>query len=293
MKVVLIGSNGQLGTDLAAVLEKRTVELHAIANRRVDVRDGAALEALLDSTRPDVVVNTAAFHQLDRCEADPTTAFEVNATAVWNLAKACDKHHATLVHFSTDYVFDGHKGATYVESDAPTPLNVYGVTKVAGEELVSYTLERRFIIRTCGLFGLAGPSGKGLNFVENMLKRAAGRDPIRVVDDQILSPTYTVDLAERVYELMQTEAYGLYHLSAEGECSWYRFAGAIFEQAGVHPDVSPCKTVEPPGAVRRPRRTTMDKGKFNSLGVGKMGHWSEGLKKYLAARQMQRSRHEH
>ncbi|MDT8070865.1 MAG: dTDP-4-dehydrorhamnose reductase [Terriglobia bacterium] len=284
MRIILIGSNGQLGTDLARVLEKRAHDLHPIANRKVDICQREAVERLISSVRPDVVINTAAFHQVDRCEANPEMAFAVNAVGVRNVAECCEKHKAVFVHFSTDYVFDGCKGAPYTETDVPSPLNVYGVSKVAGEELVAYTTERNFIVRTCGLFGLAGPSGKGLNFVENMLKRAKEGNPIRVVEDQILSPTYTLNLAERVCDLLQTNAYGLYHLSSEGECSWYEFAREIFQRAGVNADLNPCTTVEVQGTVRRPKRTTLDKAKYNALGLPKMPHWAEGLRRYLGSR---------
>jgi len=213
MKVLLIGANGQLGTDLHSVLRNRGVEVRPIVEPELDVRDAGAVTALVGSTLPEVVINTAAFHQLEQCEKQPTTAFEVNALGARNVAAACRQHSAVLVHFSTDYVFDGAKRSPYVETDSPTPVSAYGVSKLSGEHMVAYTTRRYFLIRPCGLFGLAGPFGKGSNFVENMLKKAVDGAPIRVVDDQILTPTYTLALADKIVQLISTEAYGLYHLS--------------------------------------------------------------------------------
>jgi dTDP-4-dehydrorhamnose reductase len=188
------------------------------------------------------------------------------------------------MHFSTDYVFDGAKGSAYTETDLTSPINVYGVTKVASESMVAYTMGKYFLVRVCGLYGKAGPSGKGLNFVENMLKKAGDGATIRVVDDQVLSPSYTVDLAERLVGLLTSDAHGLYHLSSEGQCSWHEFAAEIFAQAGVKANLSSCKTADFPSPVKRPFVSAMDKSKFNELSLGRMPHWTESLRKYLAAR---------
>jgi dTDP-4-dehydrorhamnose reductase len=284
MKVLLIGANGQLGSDLNTVLAKKGAEVRRVVNREIDVRNAEAVLDAVGSERPDAVVNTAAFHKLEDCDVQPSVAYEVNAVGARNLAAACKKYSAALMHFSTDYVFDGTKGTSYSESDLTSPINVYGVTKVAGEQMVAYTMQRYFVVRVCGLYGKTGPSGKGLNFVENMLKKAGDGAAIRVVDDQVLSPSYTLDLAERLTQLLTTEAYGLYHLSSEGQCSWYEFASKIFELAGVRANLSPCKTADFPSPVQRPLISAMDKGKFNQLGLGKMPHWTESLERYLDAR---------
>jgi len=280
----LIGANGQLGTDLVLALRGNGAEVRPVVEPELDVRDAAAVAALVGSASPDVVINTAAFHQVEQCEKQPATAFEVNAIGARNLATACRQHGAVLVHCSTDYVFDGAKRSPYVETDLPAPLNAYGVSKVASEHMVAYATSRYFLIRLCGLYGLAGSYGKGSNFVENMLKKAADGNPIRVVDDQVLTPTYTGALADKIVQLISTEAYGLYHLSCEGHSSWYEFTRKIFQLAGVRADLSPCKTADFASPVSRPAYSVMSKGKFNSLGLGKMPEWEEALARYLHAR---------
>jgi dTDP-4-dehydrorhamnose reductase len=284
MKVLLIGANGQLGSDLNAVLARQGAEVRPVVKPELDIRAAEAVMSLVRTTGPDVVVNTAAFHQVDQCESQPSVAFDVNAVGARNLAVACAKYGAALVHFSTDYVFDGCKESPYIETDLPAPVSAYGVSKVASEQMVAYATHRYFLIRTCGLYGMAGASGKGGNFVENMLKKARLDEPIRVVDDQVLTPTYTMDLAEKVSQLIHTEVYGLYHLSSSGQCSWFEFAAKIFELACVRARLSPCKTSDFPSPVRRPAFSVLSKAKFNSLGLGPMPDWSDALGRYLEAR---------
>lgn len=284
MKVLLIGANGQLGTDLHAVLLRKGIEVRPVVEPEVDVRNSQSVRNLMAASAPDVVINTAAFHQVEQCEEHPSLAFEVNALGARNLAAACEQHGAALMHFSTDYVFDGTNRSPYTEADLPRPVSAYGVSKLAGEHMVAYTMRRHFLIRPCGLYGVAGPYGKGSNFVENMLRKAAAGNPIRVVDDQVMTPTYTLDLAERAAQLIATESFGLYHLSSEGQCSWYEFASKIFELVGVKVNLNPCKTADFPSPVQRPAYSVMSKSKFNSLGLGSMPHWSDALARYLDAR---------
>jgi dTDP-4-dehydrorhamnose reductase len=288
MKVLLIGANGQLGTDLNAVLQRRGVKVRSVIEPELDIRNPTACGAMVGSTEPDIVINTAAFHRVEQCELQPTTAFEVNAVGARNLAAACSQHGATLVHFSTDFVFDGAKGAPYVETDTPVPQSAYAVSKLASEHMVAYTTRRYFLVRTCGLYGVAGPHGKDGNFVDIMLKKAAAGDRIRVVDDQILTPTYTADLAENLARLIATQAYGLYHMTNEGQCSWYEFAAAVFEAAAVKADLAPCKTIDYPTSVRRPSYSVLSKDKFHALDIGRMPHWRDSLSRYLQARQEKR-----
>ena len=172
------------------------------------------------------------------------------------------------MHYSTDYVFGGYeKGSPYEETDLPAPVNVYGTSKVVGEHLIAAYADRYFAIRTCGLYGVAGSSGKGGNFVETMLKKAMAGDAIRVVDDQILTPTYTADLAQATRDLILTGRYGLYHVSSEGQCSWYEFTRYIFERAGLDAKLSPVKSAEFASPVRRPANSVLSKAKLRSVGV--------------------------
>jgi dTDP-4-dehydrorhamnose reductase len=281
MKIAIIGATGQLGMDLRGTLSAETIV--PLAHRDLDVSNSEQVGQVLDSASPDVVINTAAFHKVEQCEKQPETSFAVNATGPRNLALACRRINAVLVHFSTDYVFDGGRRQPYAELDLPHPLNVYGISKLAGEGMVSLTWERHFVIRTCGLYGIAGSKGKGGNFVETMLKKAGEGVPIRVVNDQVLTPTFTGDLAAAVGRLIRTNAYGLYHVSAESQCSWYEFARKIFELENLKVDLRPVSSSEFSSPVQRPAYSVLSKQKLNNLGIT-MPTWQEGLSRYFAQR---------
>lgn len=284
MKVVLIGANGQLGSDLHKTFRAAGDTVIPLVRAQLDVCSTENVHEVLADLSPDLVLSTAAFHNVEACEAKPDLAFQVNATAAMGLAQECHRAGAILVHFSTDYAFGGDgKTTPYDEADRPAPLNVYGASKVAGEHLIASQTDRYFTLRVCGLYGIAGSSGKGGNFVENMLKKALAGDPIQVVDDQVVTPTYTVDLAERVRTLVLTGKFGLYHLSSEGECSWYEFARHIFNAAGVGVSLTPAKTVRPPGSLKRPAYSVLSKAKVRRLGLS-MPPWEDALVRFLAER---------
>lgn len=284
MKVVLIGANGQLGSDLHKVFQAAGDTVVPLVRAQLDVRSTETVFKVFAETTPDVVINTAAFHNVVECEAKPDVAFQVNATAAMGVAQACHRVGATLVHFSTDYAFGGEgKTTPYEEEDRPAPLNVYGVSKVAGEHLIRAHTDRHFVVRVCGLYGVAGSSGKGGNFVENMLKKALAGQEIQVVNDQIVTPTYTVDLAEAVRRLVLTGKFGLYHLSAEGQCSWYEFARRIFEAAGVRASLSPALTDHQRGGLKRPAYSVLSKAKLRALGLS-MPSWENALVRFLSER---------
>jgi dTDP-4-dehydrorhamnose reductase len=283
MKLLLLGANGQLGCDLLRVFRAAGDSVIPATHADVEVCSLDRVSQILAETKADVLVNTTAFHKVEECETNPALAFQVNATAAMNLARVCQRSGAMLVHFSTDYVFNGHKRAPYEETDLPSPLNVYGASKVAGEHLIACNAERYFVIRTCGLYGVAGSSGKGGNFVENMLRKAIAGDAIRVVDDQVLTPTYTVDLAEATRRLILTQKFGLYHLSSEGQCSWYEFTRNILAVAGVDAQLSPVKTADFPVTVRRPSYSVLSKAKFRALSLS-IPSWQDALCRYLQER---------
>lgn len=283
MKVLLLGGRGQLGSDLHTRLEGN---LTVVAPPRVDI-DITHLDKiaqLIGDLQPNFVINCAAFHKVEECDRNADQAFEANAVAVRHLARCCERSKAVFVHMSTDYVFGGKKSSPYLESDAPDPVNVYGVSKVAGEQSIPWNCERYFIVRTSGLFGIAGSSGKGGNFVELMLTKAARNEPLRVVADQIVSPTWTVHLADRIVQLLQTEKYGIYHLSSEGETSWYGFAKDIVARKVSTVSLSPVSSTEFQSPVKRPAYSVLCKARAYSVGVDAMPHWSDGLQAYLAAR---------
>ena len=284
MKVMVIGAGGQLGGDLQRLLPAS--DCVPLTHADIEITDSESVRRTFDRHQPDVVINTAAFHRVDDCETQGERAFHTNALAVRGLAQACRAIGAVFVHFSTDYVFDGEQSEPYVETDRPGPLSVYGASKLAGEYLVAASHPRHFVIRTCGLFGLGGSRSKGGggNFVETMLRAAALGKPLRVVSDQVVTPTATADLARKVLQLVKTDAYGLYHITAKDSCSWFEFARTIFELSGVHADLTPV-TAEAFGApARRPRYSVLRNRHLELLGLDDLPLWQDGLRRYLDER---------
>jgi dTDP-4-dehydrorhamnose reductase len=284
--VLLIGAGGQLASDLERTWRAGRPEdlLVLVTHAELEVADREAVEQLVLRHRPDVVVNTAAYHKVDVVEDDPGRAFEVNAVGPHNLALACRQTGAALVHVSTDYVFSGGLGRPYREDDAIGPLNAYGVSKAAGEMLVRSAWPRHFIVRTSGLYGVAGSSGKGGNFVETMLRLAESGKSIRVVDDQVLTPTHTTALAAQLVLLANSEAFGTYHATCQGECSWYEFAREIFARAGVTPPLGPQSTAESGATALRPAYSVLENRALRDIGLDVMPPWQDALGAYLATR---------
>jgi len=283
MKIVLIGASGQLGTDLAAVFRQRGDQVVPLPHSEIDIRESDRLTSFVADARPDMVISTAAFHKVEECEKQPLVAFDVNAVGAANLAQACERAKCVAVFFSTDYVFGNAQQRPYSEAHLPQPLNAYGASKLAGEHLLALGCNRHFIVRTCGLYGLAGSSGKGGNFVENMLKRAASGMQVKVVHDQVLTPSYTVDVAEAVAKLASTDQYGTYHVTNEGQCSWFEFTQEIFRQQGLSVDLVPVTTDQFPGPVKRPSYSVLSKQKLRDAQI-KMPEWQDAVARYLATR---------
>lgn len=253
MRVAVTGASGQLGTDLMRVLnESHGFEPTSITRHELDVRDDDRVRDTLTQLRPDVVINAAAFTRVDRCEYEPELAFAVNGLGARNVARACAELGCIVIHISTDYVFDGEKGAPYVEGDLPNPVNAYGVSKLAGEFFVRSTCSEHFIVRTSGLYGTAGVSGGGGNFVEAMLRLAAEDRPVRVVDDQTVSPTYTKDLAAALIQLPATKDYGTWHIVNAGQCSWFDFTREIFAALDIRAEVQPISSQAYGARAKRP-----------------------------------------
>jgi dTDP-4-dehydrorhamnose reductase len=282
MKILLIGALGQLGTDLRRVLTAH--EMVPVDKEEIDVCDAAQVDAMVDALAPQMLLNCSAFNRVDEAEDVPEAAFAVNTFAVRNLALAARRRNAVLVHFSSDYVFDGPGRRPYVEADLPCPGSVYGISKLAGEAMVQAIWPKHFLIRTCGLYGYTGSRDKGTNFVEAMIRLAGQGTPVRVVSDQVCTPTSTMDLACTVARLIVTGAYGLYHLTSAGECSWYEFARAIFRTAGLHPEVQPVTSDQLRFKARRPAYSVLDNQRFRAQGFTDMRHWSEALADYVLGR---------
>ncbi|MBI4567125.1 MAG: dTDP-4-dehydrorhamnose reductase [Planctomycetes bacterium] len=282
IRILLTGARGQLAQDVAAVFQaKARAEVHPRTHEELDVTDGAAVRQALVETRATHLVNTAAFHKVDLCEDEGASAFRVNALGAQTLALACRDSDAVLVHFSTDYVFGRTTDGPFTEESRPGPVNLYGASKLAGEYLISQNWAKHFVLRACGLYGRAGASGKGGNFVQTMLRLARDGKPIRVVDDQVLTPTSTREVARLLPELLRADAYGLYHFTAEGQCSWYEFARAIFNLAGLRPEISPVASTEFPTRARRPAYSVLENAGLKRLGICRFRHWRECLAEYL------------
>lgn len=279
MRILLLGARGQLGADIVRLASERSVDLHAATRADADVTDPGALDALVRCTRPAAVINTAAWTDLAGCERDPARAFAVNALGALNAALAAASCSAALLHVSTDYVFDGAKAAPYLEGDARRALNVYGAAKLAGEDLARQACPDTTIVRVSALFGRAGASGKGGNFVETMLRLARDARPISVVDDQVTSPTNTEDVARALLDLALSPPGGEVHLAAGGACSWFEFAAAIFELSGLSPSLEPTTSDAWGGPVRRPSFSALASSRVPAL-----PHWRDGLARYLHAR---------
>ncbi|MBS7248015.1 MAG: dTDP-4-dehydrorhamnose reductase [Candidatus Jordarchaeales archaeon] len=275
MKVAIIGSTGQLGADLVKVFSDRH-EVIALTHRDIEVENMASCR-LIEEKRPDAVINTAAFHRTDDCEVYPERAFQVNAVGAKNTAEVCSRIKAVCIYISTDYVFDGRKGAPYDEYDQPNPINAYGVSKLAGELFTRNYCEKHYVVRVASLFGVAGASGKGGNFVETMIGKAKTGDELRVVDDVIMSPTYTRDAASAIRHLLEEEAdYGVYHVTNSGYCSWFEFAKAIFELLELDVSLKPIKSSDLSSKARRPKFSAL-----TSIRGVKLRMWKEALKEYL------------
>ena len=283
MKVFLIGVDGQLGSDIREYFTLKQIEVHGLIGLKdIDVCDYEGTSRLIEDSSPDLVINTAAFHNVDLCEDKVEDAFRVNVTGVKNVASICRKLDIPLMHFSTDFVFDGEKKEPYTETDCPRPRSVYAISKLAGERVVQYMLEKYYLVRLSGLYGHAGCTGKGnINFVETMLKLARDSKKVRVVDDQVLTPTSTKDAAEKLYELIQKGKYGLYHMTNTGECSWYEFAREIFRLSGIEIDTEPITSQELGAKAIRPAYSVLDNKNLRDAGIEDMRNWRQALKQYI------------
>jgi len=277
-KILILGSSGMLGHDLVQVFSD--YEVTAWDREDLDITNEDQVQEKIIDLKPDIVINAAAYTDVDGAQEDETTAMQVNGEAPGFLAKACNKIGAILVHFSTEYVFEGTSKDGYAEKDKTKPLNVYGESKLAGEVLVQSYHNKYYIIRSSWLYGKAPQRGKprGLNFVETMLKIASERREINVVNDQIGRPTYTKDLAEKTKQIIEeVKHFGIYHVTNEGECSWYEFAQEIFKIKNIDVKVNPIKSEEYPLPTPRPQYSILNNTKANQL-----RSWQDALKDYLA-----------
>ena len=284
MKIVVVGANGQLGSDVVLAFSKNGDEVVPLTHSDIELANIDSVSAGLRSLLPQLVVNTAAMHHVDKCEQDPATAFAVNGIGARNLALVARDIAATLVHISTDYVFDGRQGEPYEESDTPNPLNVYGNTKLSGEHFVRTTLEKHFVLRTSAIYGKSPCRAKGgLNFIQLMLKLAAERGAVNVVDCEFVTPTSTTELSRQIVALSRSESYGLFHATAEGSCSWHEFAREIFTIADKKVNLTVASPNEFPAKVPRPKYSVLENRALKDHNLNIFRPWQEGVREYLSS----------
>jgi dTDP-4-dehydrorhamnose reductase len=280
MKIAIIGVNGQLGADLQKTFSAGH-EVKGLTHTDIEITDIDNVKEVLAAVKPDVVLNTAAYHVVPQCEQAPDKAFAVNGTGVLNLAKVCSDLGTKLVHYSTDYVFDGKKGEPYVEDDYCNPLNVYAASKLAGESFALNYSDKAFVIRVSGIYGTVPCRAKGGNFITTMLKLAKEKPEVKVVNDEILTPTPTSAIAANTASLIDSDAFGLYHMTCEGEVSWYEFATIIWETLGLKTPLLPASVKDFPLVVKRPFYSVLGNRNLEVIGLNNMPHWKQALIEFL------------
>jgi dTDP-4-dehydrorhamnose reductase len=281
-RIVVIGASGQLGFDLMRAFENR--QPVGVDHAMVDIEAPNAISEMIARLEPTLVINTAAFHNVELCETRADRAFAVNALAVGNLAAQCESSGIPLVHISTDYVFDGRASEPYAEDAPANPISIYGISKLAGELLIRRRTDRHFIVRTSGLYGLRGSTTKGYTFIERMLTQASAGQKLSVVNDMTFSPSFTLHVAKAIRDIVERGTFGTFHVTNSGQCTWYEFASEIFRQAGLSPEVTPVTTDAFPTQARRPRFSALRHGAIERLRLPPLPDWKEGIADYLAER---------
>lgn len=278
MRILVTGVNGQLGFDVCRALDRLGIDNKGVDIRDFDLTEERQVREFVAGYGPDTVVHCAAYTAVDKAESNRELCYAVNVTGTAHVAQSCQELGAKMVYISTDYVFSG-QGETPFEVDSPKdPVNYYGLTKLQGEEEVLKRVSKHFIVRTSWVFG-----ENGGNFVRTMLRIGAEKESLKVVSDQIGSPTFTFDLAKLLCQMLPTERYGVYHATNEGICSWYEFAAAIMEEAGLSCRVIPIPTSDYPSAAKRPMNSRLSKARLDAAGFDRLPDWRDALKRYLAA----------
>lgn len=281
--VVVIGSNGQLGSDLVESWSRAGCDVVGLTHADIQVEDADSVRGVLASLKPDVVLNTAAFHNVPKCEEQPDVSFAVNGKGSLNVAKVCEDLSAAYAYISTDYVFDGQRRAPYTETDLPNPLNVYAATKLFGEHAALNYCRRGMVFRVSGIYGKVPCRAKGGNFVTTMIRLAKEKPEVRVVGDEILTPTPTADIALASVRLLKAGEPGLYHVTSEGECSWFEFAKVIFDTLRLTTPLREATVAQFPSPVKRPQYSVLENARMKRLGVSTLPHWREALVSFLTS----------
>lgn len=281
MRILVIGSNGQLGTDFAAQAESAGHYVIGVDYPQIDIREKSSVKSCMDGANPDVVVNCAAYTAVDNCETDSNAAFALNGDACGTLAEVCKSCGALLVHISTDYVFDGNASSPYTEDSQTDPQSVYGKSKLRGEKTILDSYDNSMIFRIAWLYG-----AHGNNFVKTIRKiaeaNAKENKPLRVVSDQFGTPTWTVSVCRQILVMLDKRERGVFHCTSEGSCSWYDFAKAIVDAAGINADVQPCTTAEFPRPAPRPTYSVLENARLKSAGMNIMPDWREAFREFLS-----------
>jgi len=283
MSVLVLGSNGQLGSDLfrANASRKCPLNLVPIERQHLDVSQPENVHDVLRKQEFETLINCASYHETDKVEKNATRAFAINAHAVKAMAEVCQQKHARLIHISTDYVFSGRQTTPYKETDGAAPVNVYGASKAMGETLACLAHDRVYVLRVASLFGIAGASGKGGNFVETILRIGKDKEELRVVDDITMSPTSSADVAGIILKLIDRDTEpGIYHTVNSGQATWYEFAKDIIHRGGINAEVTPITSDEFPSVAARPAYSVLDNKRMAAI-VGDIPHWKEALDRYL------------
>jgi len=276
MRVVVIGASGQLGSDIVKVFKNAI----SLTHDDIEVTDLKSCE-ILKEMEPNVVINCAAFVRVDDCEVNPEVAFKVNGVGAYNVARICRETNAINIYISTDYVFNGVKNEPYTENDIPNPINIYGLSKLAGEIATKNYSPKHYIIRVASLYGVKGARGKGGNFVETIIERAKKGEELRVVDDIVMSPTYTKDVAVALKEFIKVmPEFGVYHMVNAGYCSWFEFAREILNLTKIEKEIKPVKSDEIKRQAKRPKFSALKNEKIEKLGI-RMRYWKDALVDYL------------
>jgi dTDP-4-dehydrorhamnose reductase len=278
MRVAVIGASGQLGSDIVTEFGRKH-DVVPLGHDEIEVTNADSVMSAIDAAGPDVVINCAATHRVHDLETQAAHAFDVNALGPLFVARACEQRGAACVFVSTDYVFDGSKNSPYDEDDVPAPLNVYGTSKVAGEQLTLQSCEKAYVVRVSSLFGVTGPRGKGKNFIENIIGRALAGEPLTVVTDVTMSPTYTRDAAALLSRVLSSLDPGVYHLSNRGACSWHDLASRIVRRLGLDVEVAPTTSSSFPAVARVPVNSSLTSVRLSADMEPRP--WEEALDAYL------------
>lgn len=275
--ILVTGAEGQLGSDLVSLLALSGYKVIGMGRSQLDITNEKNVNEVVSLVKPKIIIHCAAFTQVDKAEAEIDIAFKINAIGTRNIATSAEKVHAKLIYISTDYVFDGNSTVPYHEFSPTAPINMYGSSKLAGEMMVRDFHSKFFIVRTSWVFGV-----NGANFVKTMLQLSRERDLLKVVNDQIGSPTYTIDLCKSMMQLMETDKYGIYHVTNTGSCSWFEFAKEIFRQTNIPVKLDPCTSDEFPQQAKRPKYSVLDNMGLRLHHFDPMPNWKDALMRFIA-----------